>query len=1609
MFAFICLFEVNRVTGTACACAEDSCVRCNVDVMSAQTCTLCQESRYLHNGFCLEQCPDGFFPAGLSDTGRSCQVVLSTPAPTTSGTCLLGAVVSTNQQPCQCPSNCALCEFDASVAVAASCDLCLNSTVLHDGTCRPECPDGFDAVGPANIGGVCLLTAAGTERPTTTSASPSEPALVRFELYEDSLVLFFTEPVVAASLKPTGITLQAQPSMPVFSSLRLQGGTVIGPAAALRLTVMFTSDDLNQLKYLTNLGTLLDNTYLAFAEDSAVTLLDSAPVRPIPTSSALGAALVFGDATPPQLVGFDLVMGSAAGVSVVLVLRATEPLSLTVNYADIILQSTSGHPALAPQVHSLTQAPDVMRDPTNLLALRMVLGPADVAAIKQLPPLVQTANQTFLSLGAAALRDTAGNHILPVVGVAVTTHTVDLVSPTLLAFDLDLNALMLVLVFSEPVVALSLQPTLLTLHGPASSYSLLGGIVAAASSDTLTVQLTHEDVLNISLDDSLAVDAASTTLSYLAGLVYDLAGNPAVGHATPINVRNFQPDTRAPLLVAVALDMEQGLLKLDFNEPVDLKTFQPAKVAFDSPVTGLSVVWLTGAVATQTLAPVQLMLALTADDVLIIKSLAGVAKSLNTTVVRLAQGAVQDYSGNSLATISLAASAYFPDVTAPTVTRFDLVFADNGKFPLVIVLHISEPVFPSHVDVTRIALRSCSVDGPATQRVVLTRDSQVSLHGLTEIWIVMSTLDTAALRAQPPLARGPEFTWLELEYDAVVDTSGNKLDDKILMPVTVYSVDVVRPQLVAFDVDMNTGTFVLFFSKSVDVASIDVTGLIAAGSSLAADTQVILVPEASHQVTLTLTSMDLNRLKADRSVFVSRSTATLDAAEVLIKDVAGNAVEALVGLEAANFSSDVTSGHLLQAAVDLKFGTVLLTFSETMDAGTLDPKGLSIQNVKSYSRRRLEPVQFNLRGGAVSPDNSDRLQVNLTSSDLRLILHLRGFAKTADTTFIAFAAGAVLDMAGNPVVGIDSAAALGVSGFVPAEDTVENSADGSDNDLTTKKLILLVVIIVCFCVFMVFLAWWTTRCCERRRSAWFYEKTAKDSEHSYAVVWAENNPTANSVVNPAQALVRKKAKRVCRSEKPSYMTNDELAWQNEMELLEVTPGMMTRDNRTVARSGVTPQVVSSTSNPKLAASVVEARGPLQIPPVYPVDLSKGEIAPAASASNSQEYTPCKPEDLDWTAPQAVSKQIDFDAVLTANGKPTNTSSGSATVRPESLLVPNSKPDYITLTIDRLEAPSNGHDADPPPCMQYRATQNYIAEEQHQLSLFVGDWLSLLRVDRKNGIAYMEDDHGQKGVVPLMAVSPCAWQGRGSLLQQCALHRLVDRPEQPTTIVSVADVPVNLVSTQACAVSSGSSPVPQQMSVPAEPMPPTASVQIRSVISPSNVPQRPVEITPPASIRAQSPSPQSLPQPISGSAVGSEEVNLQKVQSSEAAISKREVRREVKFAQPLSNDEGPLCSQPPTPWYKEARAANNRLSILSLEASPGNAALRASSEGQPSEPAYEGTDIDWVDPSLVQVGHGVTHGPAANASGSDDDVDTPWQQEARSATGRLMDLVRVMST
>jgi hypothetical protein len=208
--------------------------------------------------------------------------------------------------------------------------------------------------------------------------------------------------------------------------------------------------------------------------------------------------------------------------------------------------------------------------------ITVILSRADMDTIKSISNLCSSQQDCAISAGPNAIVDMNGNTLVEGSAESVLV-ALDYQRPEFKSFVLNLNESTLTLRFSEAMRASSLNMSLFRLQAPESSVSL----ELTETSSTVTPINSYALVINIGLYDlnrlknrrQLSDIDSGVLLVVDEGAVNDMNGNPVVA-SNDVAVQLLVPDAKNPEIKSVNLDLDTGLLTLQFNEIMNISSLK---------------------------------------------------------------------------------------------------------------------------------------------------------------------------------------------------------------------------------------------------------------------------------------------------------------------------------------------------------------------------------------------------------------------------------------------------------------------------------------------------------------------------------------------------------------------------------------------------------------------------------------------------------------------------------------------------------------------------------------------------------------------------------------------------------------------------------------------------------------------------------------------------------------------------------------------------------------------------------------------------------------------------------------------------------------------------
>ena len=406
--------------------------------------------------------------------------------------------------------------------------------------------------------------------------------------------------------------------------------------------------------------------------------------------------------------------------------------------------------------------------------------------------------------------------------------------------------------------------------------------------EIIYVNLLQEPALSLKTNSDFGTLPNNTFLQFENASFEDLIGIPNVENISQAS--DVTPDETKASIESFTLDLNTAQLLLTFDDVVDSSTGIFTGITIQESQQGNLRVPLTGGTVISPSGYVIIIL-LESDDVILLKSISGLATSRANTYLVINEDTFKDAAARNIIGIpsneALQVDPFIPDRTSPLLIDFSLDMNSNE-----LVITFNEPIEPSSIIFTRLILLNSSSNSTSLASVTLsTPISSVPSNEFTVFSITLnSTSDIERIKSQADLATSVDNTFIQVLDEAFVDMAllGNQANQSLnsIIQASIVLPDTVAPSLVSFiSVDLNQALITLLYTEPVDVQSIDFTkfrlqnsfevdfGLV---SSFLTLTDGICLSSfgcnPGSELTFKLVEDDLNQLKSRPGLCISKQT-----------------------------------------------------------------------------------------------------------------------------------------------------------------------------------------------------------------------------------------------------------------------------------------------------------------------------------------------------------------------------------------------------------------------------------------------------------------------------------------------------------------------------------------------------------------------------------------------------------------------------------------------------------------------------------------------------------------------------------------------------------------
>ena len=833
-----------------------------------------------------------------------------------------------------------------------------------------------------------------------------------------------------------------------------------GMAGGVSLQFDLTQDDLRALKLNQNLATGAGNSFLSI--DSNNGILDftdpSMELASISFASAMQVSTYQRDGTPPEVqnegyLSFDLNSGEFN----ILFNEPIDVSTFSIN-GNVGFQHFTDVEATSEDYYALQSAslkcPNC-RDGENIT---LQLSAEDLNAIKLNRRICTSGADCWLTIPEPGelVQDMAGNYLSPLPNSLradsrlVQTFTDDTTGPSLQSFILNMTSRELSLTFDEPVDALSFDLTGITvLSQPGAtdaslSYNLQSGNLLTPNGITMTTLLSDTDVVELQSRPNLATSRMNTYLALSASTAIDLSyqQNPVqtITINNSVQADAYIPDFAPPELESFDLDLDANQLTLYFNEPVFLDSLDFSRLTLQSVnntnIPGSTSRSLTegeilleifqgSAVVTFTLAE---------NDVAFLELNGMIATTENNIFLSAQSGFVLDT--NNITSVAI------PSTNAMQVSRFirDISAVNFLSFTLDMNAGEMNLTFDDAIDISTFQANAISLQSAqfrvGSDSVSLTLSSTGSLISGFQIAVNISSSDLNRIKQVRLTATRLEDTFITVMASVVDDAFGVDciaITDGKAISASEYYPDITDPTLDSFQLDVNQGLLILTFSETVDIFTFNISELSLQSQESSSVLYQLHTPDnifpsdADYRVSLSLSAEDINYIKRNVNLGTSTSNTYLSVTSSTAIDMNANRLAAInsnSALQAFSVIPDVTSPVLESFDLDMDNGLITLTFSETVNATSINLMEMSLVN-----RNRRFISSYTLQQSDASTDDSTVIEIDISKSDLDSIKSISNLATGVDDTFIVASVLAIADMNGNRLIEVHEDTALQVDDY----------------------------------------------------------------------------------------------------------------------------------------------------------------------------------------------------------------------------------------------------------------------------------------------------------------------------------------------------------------------------------------------------------------------------------------------------------------------------------------------------------------------------------------------------------------------------------------------------
>ena len=895
-------------------------------------------------------------------------------------------------------------------------------------------------------------------------ADTTSPLLVSLKAGDQTqrtLQMTFNEFVQPNSWNGGGLTLYLNTTIGLSTFTDFTDGSVSSDVSTnLTYTISVTKFESLQIKY-----------QQAYYSGSIGVSLTSNAVKDLSNNPVMATAApvyyfsMATDPMTPQLTSFDLNLDLAR-----LTMTFSEQVVVNLIPGNVRIQNTASSPSQSKTLSSSSYSSQEGAT-GNIIILDILT--QDVIAIAANTELGSSVSNTYLYLDSNFAVDYSGN-FLPVQANAIQATSVTDYSgplnPQVTSFDLDLDSDQMTLHFSSPVNVSTLIPSRITLLNTStitvsSQLVTLSNVtvIAQGEQSNFRILLSIQDIINVKRQP-VCYTSANCYATFDQGLAINSIQLPSVS-TSPIQVTTLIEDVTPPRFLSFPIfDLDNGIFTIIFSEPINGSSTDFTQVKFSNALTNPSqTVTLTEGFTSPDHVEIDFMLH--RNDLNALKYNLNLCTDRTNCWIALPSFFVSDIGSNPFLHSNYQPGAFasyhqptvfIPDTTSPVLESFSIDM-NLGQLVLSFNEVVNEADFrPS--DVTLLNAVSGSLTLVLNNQTLCSRINQG-----TAIYLELTVADLNWIKARD-IYTSVQNSYLSLITDTT-DVSNNVFIDILYgsaIQASNFIKDTTQAQLSSFDAfNIDNGSFFVTFNEPVQASVMNLTGVTLTSGTAGSPVTYRLtggfatpVNEDRLSVMIELARNDRVAIKLLAGLATEESNTYIAMDLSTVKDTANNTniivpISSAIRLTNGGYTPDTSLAELSSAELDMNQGQLKLIFNDVIDAQSVAPFLVSIQN-KSTS---IDSSTYTIStSSTVSSQSSDEMYIYLHTSDLNKIKANLQLATQASDSYVSFPATMAEDIEGRNVIGVPDTIAQMVAIYVP--DTTPPMLTSYNLDIDTGVMIM---------------------------------------------------------------------------------------------------------------------------------------------------------------------------------------------------------------------------------------------------------------------------------------------------------------------------------------------------------------------------------------------------------------------------------------------------------------------------------------------------------------------------------------------------------------------------